>query len=145
LDLASIDIRTLRDACLTANALRQTNLCIAIANYIIANDIPDESLDQAVPKYVLTLKLPKLFPRDFKETQIDKLCCAIGHMTHSHMFEIGFMELPKIWKAACAARAGYDNVKVETYQPPTVPPRTSYLIKVKDAAGYRAAKQELFR
>ena len=118
-------------------------LCGSIANYIIENDCPDEPLDEAVPKYDLSIKLPNRFPQAFKEAQIDKMCCSTAAMTHSHFFELGFHELGKVWKAAFAARAGYDGQATQTYEPPPVPARTSYLIKVKNVAGYRAAKREI--
>jgi len=119
-------------------------ICDFIANHIIANDSPDEPLDEAVPKYVLSLKLPHRFPRAFKEAQIDKMCCSTAAMTHSHFFELGFHELNKVWKGVLAARAGYDGQTTQIYEPPPVPPRTSFLIKVKNMAGYRAAKREIF-
>ncbi|KIM33585.1 hypothetical protein M408DRAFT_326270 [Serendipita vermifera MAFF 305830] len=144
LDTRQVPTRTLKDACLTANALGLASICNQIAKYLIEMDCPDESLDEAVPKHTLAIKLPDLFPKHFKEAQVDKLCCAAAYMTHSHFYELGFTELGKIWKAALVARAGYDGQKTETYEPPAELARASYLIKVKNMPGYRAIRKELF-
>lgn len=119
-------------------------LCDYISKHIVATDCPDEPLDEAVPKYMLAVKLPNLFPPAFRDAQIDKICCAAAYMTHSHMFELGFQELAKVWRGAFVARAGYDGQRTETYQPPPVAPRTSYLIRVKNEANYRAMKRDVF-
>jgi hypothetical protein len=137
-------IQDLKVACLTADLLRLVRLCEMISQYIIDNDCPDESLDEAVPKYMLCVKLPRYFPPSFKSVQIDKLCCAVKYMTHSHFYELGFFELAKVMKAAFTARIGYDGQKIETYETPTPPPRDSYLIKVRNMPAYRAIKRELF-
>jgi hypothetical protein len=115
-----------------------------MVQHIIRTDCPDEPLDEAVPKYTLAIKLPDLFPKAFKDVQVDKLRCAAAYMTHSHFYELGFTELGKVWKAALIARAGYDWQKTETYEAPAEPARASYLIKVKNVPGYRAIKRELF-
>jgi hypothetical protein len=144
LDFTPIPIKLLKDACLTAHALGLTSICGWIVRYIIQTDCPDESLDEAVPKYTLALKLPDFFPKSFKDVQVDKLCCAVSYMSHSHFYELGFTELGKVWRAALIARAGYDGQKTETYEPPTEPPRTSYLFKVRNVPAYRTIKKELF-
>ncbi|CCA68784.1 related to proteophosphoglycan ppg4-Leishmania infantum [Serendipita indica DSM 11827] len=141
LDQKPFSTRSLKDACLTAHSLNMGRHCDLIAKFIISNDCPDEPLDEAVPKYALSVKLPTYFPATFKEEQFDKICCSIQQMTHAHFYEIGFFELSKIWKCALTARIGYDGVKVETYDPPHAQ-RTSYLIKVKNMPAYRAMKRE---
>lgn len=144
LESTPIPIKTLKDACLTAHALGLFTFCRQISNHIILTDCVDESLDEAVPKYTLAVKFPDYFPKNFKDKQVDKLCCAAIPMTHSHFYELGFSELGKVWKAALVARAGYDGQKTETYEPPAEPARASYLIKTKNSPGYRAIKRELF-
>ena len=144
LDSGPLPIKVLREGCLTANALGLNSICNAIIKHIIASDCPDEPLDEAIPKYTLVLKLPALFPKSFRDAQINKLCCSTAYMTHSHFYELGFTELSKIWRAALVARLGYDGQKIEVYEPPPEPPRSSYLIKVKNVPAYRAIKKELF-
>ncbi|KAG8813759.1 hypothetical protein FRC18_002306, partial [Serendipita sp. 400] len=143
LDRSAFRIRLLKDAYITANTMHFVSFCNLIAKYIVDNDCIDEPLDEAVPKYDLATKFPHHFPSTFRETQLDKLCCSVQFMTHTHFYELGFTELAKIWKVALAARAGYDGTKTEVYEPPAPSPRTSYLIKVKSMAGYRAAKREM--
>ena len=144
LDPSPLPIKVLREGCLTANALGLHSICNAIAKHILASDCPDEPLDEAIPKYMLALKLPALFPKSFKDVQIDKICCSVAYMTHSHFYELGFTELGKIWKAALVARVGYDGQKIEIYEPQPEQPRSSYLIKVRHLPAYRAIKKELF-
>ncbi|KAG8821525.1 hypothetical protein FRC17_009793 [Serendipita sp. 399] len=143
LDRSNFRIRPLKDAYMTANALHFVSFCNLVAKYIVDNDCVDEPLDEAVPKYDLATKFPHHFPSTFREAQLDKLCCSVQFMSHSHFYELGFMELAKIWKVALAARAGYDGSKTEIFEPPSPPSRTSYLLKVKNPALYRAAKREM--